>query len=102
MYTDKYKAYDALICCSYRHISADRGKRFSNGKVYINGLEGFRSCAKECLMKQHRVSRKFFPANSSVSSCQILSNHQLKNPQGLKIKERKILDTTDKCAQLPR
>lgn len=37
------------------------GKYFSSGKVYINGLEGFWSFAKERLIKHHGVSRKFFP-----------------------------------------
>ncbi|MFA6641649.1 MAG: IS1595 family transposase, partial [Thermovirgaceae bacterium] len=61
VYTDKYKVYDALMCCGYRHLAVDHGKCFSNGKVYINGLEGFWSFAKERLIKHHGVSRKFFP-----------------------------------------
>ncbi|MCL5037706.1 MAG: transposase, partial [Chloroflexi bacterium] len=31
------------------------------GKVYINGLEGFWSWAKERLIKHHGVSREKFP-----------------------------------------
>jgi transposase len=31
------------------------GKKFANGKVYINGIEGFWSFAKERLMKYHGV-----------------------------------------------
>jgi transposase len=61
VYTDKYKAYDALMCCGYRHLAVDHGKYFSSGKVYINGLEGFWSFAKERLIKHHGVSKKFFP-----------------------------------------
>ena len=40
-----------------------KGKRGRGaaGKVYINGLEGFWSFAKERLIKHHGMSRKFFP-----------------------------------------
>jgi len=61
VYTDKYKAYDSLMFCGFRHLAVDHGKYFSSGKVYINGLEGFWSFAKERLIKHHGVSRKFFP-----------------------------------------
>ena len=39
----------------------DYGKRFVNGKVYTNGIEGFGSVAKERLMKYHGVNPKKFP-----------------------------------------
>ena len=61
IYTDKYKSYDALMFCGYRHLKVDHGKYFANGKVYINGLEGFWSFAKERLMKYHGVSQDKFP-----------------------------------------
>lgn len=61
VYTDKYKSYDALMFCGYRHLKVDHGKYFANGKVYINGLEGFWSFAKERLMKYHGVSQEKFP-----------------------------------------
>jgi transposase len=49
VYTDKFRSYDALMCCGYRHLKVDHGKRFSTGKVYINGL------------KHHGVSKEKFP-----------------------------------------
>lgn len=61
IYTDKFKSYDALMFCGYRHLKVDHGKRFARGKVYINGLEGFWSFAKERLIKFHGVSKKRFP-----------------------------------------
>jgi len=61
VYTDKFRSYDALMCCGYRHLKVDHGKRFSSGKVYINGLEGFWSYAKERLIKHHGVSKEKFP-----------------------------------------
>jgi transposase len=61
VYTDKFRSYDALMCCGYRHLKIDHHKKFSNGKVYINGLEGFWSYAKERLIKHHGVSKEKFP-----------------------------------------
>jgi len=61
IYTDKFRSYDALMCCGYRHLRVDHGKRFSSGKVYINGLEGFWSYAKQRLAKFHGVSKEKFP-----------------------------------------
>ena len=61
VYTDKFRSYDALMFCGYRHLRIDHGKRFARGKVYINGLEGFWSYAKERLIKFHGVSQKKFP-----------------------------------------
>jgi transposase len=61
VYTDKYQIYDALMFCGYRHLRVDHGKQFSRGRVYINGLEGFWSYAKERIMKFHGVSHRKFP-----------------------------------------
>ena len=61
VYTDKFRCYDSLMFCGYRHLKVDHGKYFANGKVYINGLEGFWSFAKERLMKYHGVSKEKFP-----------------------------------------
>lgn len=61
VYTDKFRSYDALMFCGYRHLRVDHKKRFGSGKVYINGLEGFWSYAKERLIKHHGVSKKRFP-----------------------------------------
>lgn len=61
VYTDKFKSYDSLMFCGYRHLKIDHNKRFASGKVYINGLEGFWSWAKERLIKHHGVSKENFP-----------------------------------------
>jgi transposase len=61
VYTDKWQAYDALTFCGYRHLKVDHGRRFSHGKVHINGLEGFWSYAKGKLLKHHGVSPHRFP-----------------------------------------
>lgn len=61
VYTDKFRSYDTLMFCGYKHLRIDHKRRFTNGKVYINGLEGFWSYAKERLIKHHGVSKKRFP-----------------------------------------
>ena len=61
VYTDKFHCYDSLMFCGYRHLKVDHKKYFASGKVYINGLEGFWSFAKERLMKYHGVSKEKFP-----------------------------------------
>jgi len=61
VYTDRYNVYDSLMFCGYRHLSVDHKNHFSIGKVYINGLEGFWSWAKERLIKHHGISPKWFP-----------------------------------------
>ncbi len=60
-YTDKYLGYDSLMFCGYRHLKINHKKYFAAGKVYINGIEGFWSFAKERLMKHHGISKKRFP-----------------------------------------
>ena len=61
VYTDRYKVYDALMFCGYRHLAVNHQTHFAKGRVYINGLEGFWSYAKERLMKHHGMSPKKFP-----------------------------------------
>ena len=61
VYTDKYRSYDSLMFCGYRHLKINHKKRFATGKVYINGIEGFWSYAKERLIKHHGVSKEKFP-----------------------------------------
>jgi transposase len=65
VYTDQFKGYDALVLCGYRHLRVNHSKgqrqRWSRGQVYINGLEGFWSYAKERLLKHHGVSPERFP-----------------------------------------
>ena len=61
IYTDKFRSYNGLISYGFRHMRIDHGKRFVNGKVYINGIEGFWSFAKERLMKYHGVNPEKFP-----------------------------------------
>lgn len=56
VYTDKWKSYDSLMFCGYKHLNIDHRYKFKQGKVYINGVEGFWSFAKERLIKHHGIS----------------------------------------------
>ena len=62
IYIDKFRSYRRLVSYGFRHLRIDHGKRFVNGKVYINGIEGFWSFTKERLMKYHGVNPKEFPS----------------------------------------
>jgi len=61
IYTDKFRSYNGLVSYGFKHRRIDHGKRFANGKVYINGIEGFWSFAKERLLKYHGVDAQKFP-----------------------------------------
>jgi transposase len=61
IYTDRFRSYNGLISYGFKHRRIDHGKKFANGKVYINGIEGFWSFAKERLMKYHGVDPMKFP-----------------------------------------
>ena len=56
VYTDKWRGYDSLVFNGYKHLSIDHSKMFGKGDVYINGIEGFWSFAKENMAKYHGVS----------------------------------------------
>ena len=60
IYTDKFKSYDGLVMHGFNHERIDKSVKFANGKVYINGIEGFWSYAKERLLKFHGVSKDNF------------------------------------------
>jgi len=60
VYIDKWKGSDSLTFCGYKHLNIGHSYRFKQGKVYINGIEGFRSFAKERLIKYHGISKKKF------------------------------------------
>jgi transposase len=61
VYTDKWIGYDSLMFCGYKHLIIDHRYKFKQGKVYINGVEGFWSFAKERLIKHHGIFKEKFP-----------------------------------------
>ncbi len=61
IYTDRFRRYNELVSYGFKHRRIDHGKKFANSKVYINGIEGFWSFAKERLLKYHGVDPMKFP-----------------------------------------
>jgi transposase len=61
IYTDRFRRYNGLVSYGFKHRRIDHGKRFANGKVYFNGIEGFWSFAKERFMNYHGVDPMKFP-----------------------------------------
>src|SRR5659263_132569 len=74
VYTDKFRGYDALTFCGYRHLKVVHGTRFSRSQVHIHGLEGLWSYAKGKLFKHHAVSPEKFPLN--LYEIQFRYNHR--------------------------
>src|SRR6476469_2275059 len=77
VYTDRWSGYDTLAFCGYRHLRVDHARRFSHGKVHINGLEGFWSYAKSKFIKHHGVSPDRFPLY--LYEWQFRYNHRWEN-----------------------
>ena len=64
-----------MMFCGSRHPRMDHKRYFSQGKVYINGLEGFWSYAKERLAKFHGVSKERFPLYLKAMECRYNHRH---------------------------
>jgi transposase len=77
VYTDRWKGYDTLTFCGYRHLRVNKARSFSRGKVHVNGLEGFWSYAKGKLHKYHGVSPGKFPLY--LYEMQYRYNHRREN-----------------------
>jgi len=60
VYTDKWRGYDSLMFCGYKHLNIDHRYKFKQVKVFINGIEGFWSFAKQRLLKYHGVDAQKF------------------------------------------
>ena len=60
VYTDKWRGYHSLMFAGYRHLSIDHSKTVESSKIYINGIEGFWSFAKERIAKHHGISPSKF------------------------------------------
>ena len=60
VYTDKWKDYDSLMFCGFRYLNIDHCCKFKQGKVCINGVEGFWSFAIERVIKHRGTSKNKF------------------------------------------
>lgn len=61
VYTDKFRSYDALMFCGYRHLRVDHKRHFSSGRGILMVWRGFWGYAKERIIKFHGVSKEKFP-----------------------------------------
>lgn len=61
IFSDKFWSYNGRVSYRFKHRRIDHGKKFANGKVYINVIEGFWPFAKERLLKYHGVGAEKFP-----------------------------------------
>lgn len=77
VYTDRWSGYDTLTFCGYRHLRVNHARHFGQGKVHINGLEGFWSYAKGKFVKHHGVSPQRFPLY--LYEWQFRYNHRQEN-----------------------
>ena len=60
IYTDCFKSYNGLLSYGFKHERINKTKTFANGKVYVNGIEGFWSYTKGRLLKYHGVGKDNF------------------------------------------
>jgi transposase-like protein len=74
----------SLVMYGFKHERIDKSIKFSNGKIYIIGIEGFWGYTKERLLKFHGVSREYFVwlmplSNRKTEATNYLHNKSLKN-----------------------
>ena len=74
VYTDSYRAYNALDVSEFYHCRINHAKAFaSSSKRHINGIENFWNQAKRILRKYNGVPRKHF--HLFLKECEWRFNH---------------------------
>ena len=61
VYSDCWKAYNALDISEFKHYRINHSKLFAESKNHINGIENFWNQAKRHMRKFNGVPRKQFP-----------------------------------------
>jgi transposase len=61
VYTDSWKAYDAIDVTQFRHFRINHSKLFADKGNHINGIENFWNQAKRTLRKYNGIPPKSFP-----------------------------------------
>jgi len=78
IYSDGWRAYDALLLNGYDHYRVFHSKNeFSRGKSHVNGIEAFWSFAKRRLSKFNGISARTFMLHLKESEWRW--NHRKKN-----------------------
>ena len=60
VYTDTFRAYDALDISAFHHKRINHSKLFARGKNHINGIENFWNQAKRHMRKFNGIKRENF------------------------------------------
>lgn len=68
VYTDCFRAYDALDVSEFKHYRINHSKLFANNHNHINGIENFWNQAKRHLRKFNGVPRQHF--NLFLKECE--------------------------------
>ena len=76
-YTDGFKSYASLHQYGKHNIIKHSEDEFVNGRIHINGIEGFWSYAKERFHKYHGINRKNYPLY--LKEMEFRFNHRNKN-----------------------
>lgn len=61
VYTDSYRAYNALDVTDFHHHRINHSKLFAKGNNHINGIENFWNQAKRVLRKYNGIPKDSFP-----------------------------------------
>lgn len=61
VYTDCWKAYDAIDVTQFHHFRINHSELFADRKNHINGIENFWNQAKRWLRKYNGVPKEHFP-----------------------------------------
>src|SRR5680860_1249475 len=61
VYTDSYRAYNALDVSDFYHERINHSKLFAKDKNHINGIENFWNQAKRVLRKYNGIPKESFP-----------------------------------------
>ena len=61
VYTDSYRAYNALDVTDFHHHRVNHSQLFAQGHNHINGIENFWNQAKRILRKYNGIPRESFP-----------------------------------------
>jgi transposase len=73
VYTDGWKAYNALDVSEFHHQRINHGEEFAVGRNHINGIENFWNQAKRVLRKYNGVPKKNF--NLFLKECEFRFNY---------------------------
>jgi len=79
VYTDSWRAYNALDINQFRHERINHSVRFADGINHINSIENFWSQAKRILRRYNGIDRRNFPL--FLKECEFRFNYSTPREQ---------------------